>query len=50
MGRDQTEFDLIEKNIFVAQINHAASSSWKQTLQNCTENMNNLLIQDHNLM
>ena len=47
----KTEFDLIEKKFFFnAQISHAAPSSWNQILRNCTENMNNLLIQGHHLM
>ena len=47
----KTEFDLIQnKKFFVAQITHALPSSWKQILQNYTENINNLVIQDHNLI
>ena len=41
----------MKKNFFFnAQISHAAPSSWNQILRNCTENMNNLLIQGHHLM
>ena len=47
----KTEFDLIQsKKFFVGQITHALPSSWKQILQNYTENINNLVIQDHNLI
>ena len=47
----KTEFDLIQnKKFFVGQITHALPSSWKQILQNYTENINSLVIQDHNLI
>ena len=45
------EFDLIEKEKFlIVQITHALPISWKEILQNYTENINNLVFQDHHLI
>ena len=47
----KTEFDLIENEKFlVVQIAHALPISWKEILQNYTESINNLVIQDHHLI
>ena len=47
----KTEFDLIEKEKFlIVQIIHALPISWKEILQNYTENSYNLDIQDHHLI
>ena len=45
------EFDLIEKEKFViAQITHALPSLWKEILQNFTESINSLFIQNYHLI
>ena len=47
----ETEFDLIEKEKFlIVQITHALPISWKEILQNYTENINNLVFQEHQLI
>ena len=47
----KTEFDLIEKEKFlIVQITHALPISWKEILRNYTENINNLVFQDHHLI
>ena len=47
----KTEFDLIENEKFIIlQITHALTISWKGILQNYTESINNLAIQDHHLI
>ena len=47
----KTEFDLIENEKFLmVQIIHALPISWKETLRNYTESINNLVIQDHHLI
>ena len=47
----KAEFDLIvNKKFRIVQITHALPSSWKEILQNYTESINNLVIQDHHLI
>ena len=47
----KTELDLIGNEKFlIAQITHALPSSWKKILQNYTESINNLDIQDRHLI
>ena len=45
------EVDLIKNEKFlIAQITHAQRNLWKEILRNCTESINNLVIQDHHLI
>ena len=47
----KTEFDLIKNEKFLmVQIIHALPTLWKEILQNYTENINNLVIQDNHLI
>ena len=47
----KTEFDLIENEVFlIVQITHVLPSPLNEILQNYTENMSNLVIQDHHVI
>ena len=47
----KTEFDLIENEVFlIVQITHVLPSTLNKILQNYTENMSNLVIQDHHVI